>query len=104
MYCKIVSTNPSRKHKAENAGGYLKCAVISALDTARQKACWQGLESVLSDAVSRVKQTAIGKVRPANFGFKRILSQSGSHANPVTSISEAMDVVIFQDESHRELI
>jgi hypothetical protein len=60
------------------------------------------LESVLSDAVSRVKQTAIGKVCPANFGFN-IQSQSGSHANPVTSISEAMDAVIFQYESHREL-
>jgi len=60
----------------------------------------QGMEPVLSDAISGVNQTAIGKVRPANFG----MSQSGSHVKSATSISEAMDAVILPDESHRELI
>jgi len=76
----------------------------SALDLARAKDLWQGLESILSDAISRAKQTAIGKVCPTSFGFKGIQSQSGSLVNPVRIISEAMDAVIPLDESHRELI
>lgn len=77
----------------------------STLDIARAKLLWQGMEPVLSDAISRVKQTAIGMRNPASFGFnKRIRSQSGSLVNPATIISEAMDVVIRPDESHRELI
>jgi transposase len=76
----------------------------SALDIARAKDLWQGMESILSDAISRAKQTAIGKVCPASFGFTGIQSQSGSLVNPVRIINEAMDAVIFQDESHRELI
>ncbi|MDO9356500.1 MAG: hypothetical protein Q7T55_22575, partial [Solirubrobacteraceae bacterium] len=78
----------------------------SALDIARAKSLWQGMESILSDAISRAKQTAIGLVSPASFGFgkNRIQSQSGSLVNPIRIISEAMDVVILPDESHRELI
>jgi hypothetical protein len=77
----------------------------SALDLIRANSLWQGMESILSDAISRAKQTAIGKVSPASFGFnRRIQSPSGSHVNPATIISEAMDAVILQDESHRELI
>ena len=76
----------------------------SALDFARAKDLWQGMESILSEAISRAKQTAIGKVCPASFGFTGIQSQSGSLVNPVRIISEAMDVVILSDESHRELI
>jgi transposase len=76
----------------------------SALDLVRAKQLWQGMESILSDAISRAKQTAIGKVCPASFGFKGIQSQSGSLVNSVRIISEAMDAVILPDESHRELI
>jgi transposase len=76
----------------------------SALDLARAKNLWQGMESILSDAISRAKQTAIGKVCPASFGFNGIQSQSGSLVNPLRIISEAMDAVILPDESHRELI
>ncbi len=76
----------------------------SALDIARAKQLWQGLEPVLSEAISRAKETAIGKVCPASFGFTGIQSQSGSLVNPVRIISEAMDAVILPDESHRELI
>jgi hypothetical protein len=81
-----------------------KCVDIetSTLDIARAKLLWQGMESILGDAISRVKQTAIGMRNPASFGFIR--SQSGSLVNPATIISEAMDVVIRPDESHRELI
>ena len=84
-----------------------KCVDLetSTLDIARAKLLWQGMEPILSDAISRVKQTAIGMSYPASFGFnKRIRSQSGSLVNPATIISEAMDVVIRPDESHRELI
>lgn len=78
----------------------------SVLDFARAKYLWQGMESILSEAISRTKQTAIGKVCPTSFGFTGIQSQSGSLVNPVRIISEAMDAVIHQtmDESHRELI
>lgn len=76
----------------------------SVLDMVRAKQLWQGMESILSDAISRAKQTAIGKVCPASFGFTGIQSQSGSHVNPVRIISEAMDAVILPDESHRELV
>ena len=76
----------------------------SALEFARAKQLWQGMESILSDAISRAKQTAIGKVCPASYGFTRIQSQSGSLVNPVRIISEAMDAVILPDESHRELV
>lgn len=78
----------------------------SALDVVKAKMLWQGLEPVLSAAISRAKQTAIGKVCPASFGFNRTQSQSGSLVKSATIISEAMDVVIPQtrDESHRELI
>jgi hypothetical protein len=96
----------SSKHQAENAYVYLKTLQqCCALDLVRPKV-WQGLEPVLSDAISRVKQTAIGKVSPANFGFSRIWSQSGSHVKSATIISEAMDDVILQtkNENHRELI
>ena len=76
----------------------------SALDFARAKDLWQGMESILSEAISRAKETAIGKVCPASFGLMGIQSQSGSLVNPVRIISEAMDAVILPDESHRELI
>jgi putative transposase len=80
----------------------------SALNVSRAKQLWKGLEPVLSAAILRAKQTAIGKVSPASFGFNsnRIQSQSGSLVKSATIISEAMDDVILQtkDESHRELI
>jgi hypothetical protein len=83
-----------------------KCVDIetSSLDIARAKLLWQGMEPLLSEAISRAKQTAIGRRTPASFGFDKIQSQSGSLVNPAMSISEAMDVVILPDESHRELI
>lgn len=84
-----------------------KCVDVrtGSLDIARAKLLWQGLEPVLSEAVSRAYQTAIGGRNPASFGFNRIQSRSGSLVKPATSISEAMDVVILpRDESHRELI
>ena len=88
------------------SGFLAKCVdkETSALDFARAKYLWQGMESILSEAISRATQTAIGKVCPASFGFNRIQSQSGSLVNPVRIISEAMDAVILPDESHRELI
>jgi putative transposase len=76
----------------------------SALEFARAKDLWQGMESILSEAISRAKQTAIGKVCPASFGFTGVQSQSGSLVNPIRITSEAMDAVILRDESHRELV
>lgn len=83
-----------------------KCVDVDtgALDLARAKDLWQGMEPILSEAISRAKQTAIGRITPASFRFDRIQSQSGSLVNPATTISEAMDAVILPDESHRELI
>ncbi len=88
------------------SGFMAKCVdkETSALDFAKAKDLWQGMESILSEAISRAKQTAIGKVCPASFGFNGTQSQSGSLVNPVRIISEAMDVVILPDESHRELV
>ena len=86
--------------------GFLsKCVDLekNALDIAKAKTLWQGLEPVLSEAISRAKQTAIGRRNPASFGFG-IQRQSGSLVKPVATIIEAMDAVIFQDESHREVI
>jgi len=83
-----------------------KCIDIrtSSLDIARAQLLWQGLEPVLSEAVSRAYKTAISGRNPASFGFNRIQSQSSSLVKPATIVSEAMDVVIQMDESHRELI
>lgn len=85
-----------------------KCVDVrtGVLDIAKARLLWQGLEPVLSAAVSRAKQTAIGKVIPTSFGFNGTQSQSGSLVKPVMNISEAMDVVLLQmrDESHRELV
>jgi len=83
-----------------------KCVDIrtGVLDIARARLLWQGMEPILSDAVSRARQTTIGGSNPASFGFNGTQSQSSSLVNPATSISEAMDVVILPDESHRELI
>lgn len=87
------------------SGFLAKCVDVptSSLDTARAKHLWQGLEPVLSAAVSRAKQTAIGGRNPSSFGFGS-QSQSGSLVKPVATICEAVDVVIREDESHRELI
>ena len=87
-----------------------KCVDVrtGVLDIVKARLLWQGLEPVLSAAVSRARQTAIGKVTPTSFGFGRngTQSQSSSLVKPATIVSEAMDVVIHQtmDESHRELI
>jgi len=83
-----------------------KCVDVNTgtLDIVKANQLWRGMEPILSDAVSRVKQTAIGKACPASFGFNGTQSQSGSLVNPVRIISKAMDVVILPDESHRELI
>ena len=90
------------------SGFLAKCVDMNTgvLDTARAKDLWPGLEPVLSEAVSRAYQTAIGKVTPTSFGFSGIQSQSGLLVKPATSINEAMDVVIPQmrNESHREFI
>ena len=84
-----------------------KCVDVNtnSLDTARARMLWQGLEPVLSAAVSRAKQTAIGGRNPASFGFTN-QSQSGSLVKSVETITEAVDDVIYQtmDESHREVI
>jgi hypothetical protein len=89
------------------SGFLAKCVDVNtgSLDIARARMLWPGLEPVLSEAVSRAYQTAIGKACPASFGFGN-QSQSSSLVKPATSIGEAMDVVIYQkmDESHRELI
>lgn len=86
-----------------------KCVDVrtGVLDIVKARMLWQGLEPVLSAAVSRARQTAIGGRNPASFGFgiNGTQSLSGSLVKPVTIVSEAMDVVLHQtmDESHGEL-
>ncbi|MCX9084212.1 MAG: hypothetical protein OIN87_05350 [Candidatus Methanoperedens sp.] len=99
---KIEKILPQKSNRMTESWGQGVSA--SALDFARVKQLWQGMESILSEAISRASETAIGKVCPASFGFTGIQSQSGSLVNPVRIISEAMDAVILPDESHRELI
>jgi hypothetical protein len=75
------------------------------LDISRARLLWPGLEPVLSEAVSRVIQSASsGKTVPASFGIGR--RQSGSSVKPEATITEAVDAVIRinEDESHREVI
>ena len=77
----------------------------NSLDIARVRQLWPGLEPVLSEAVSRVIQSANGgKIVPASFGVGP--RQSRSPVKPETTITEAVDAVIRkdEDESHREVI
>ncbi len=86
-----------------------KCVDIetSSLDIARAQQIWPGLEPVLSEAVSRVIQSASGGKVPSSFGvgYQR---QSGSPVEPVATVTEAADDVvrdnIYEDESRREVI
>jgi hypothetical protein len=84
-----------------------KCVVNCSLDIARARLLWPGLEPVLSEAISRVIQSANGgKIVPASFGLG--WRQSGSPVKPEATITEAVDDVIrnriSEDESHREVI
>ncbi len=81
-----------------------KCVDVksNSLDIARAKLLWPGLEPVLSEAVSRAYQSANSGKFPASFGVSR--RQSGSPVKPEATITEAVDAVINEDESHREVI
>jgi hypothetical protein len=63
-----------------------------ALDMAEAEKLWQGLEQVLSDAVSRVKQSTNCRKLPASFGLNN-QRQSGSHVKSEESMTNAEDVV-----------
>ncbi len=76
-----------------------------SLDVVRARMLWPGLEPVLSEAISRAYQSAIGgDIVPASFGVGR--RQSGSLVKPEATITEAADDVIRinEDESRREVI
>ncbi len=85
-----------------------KCVDVNtnSLDIARARMLWPGLEPVLSEAVSRVIQSANGGNCPASFGVGR--RQSGSSVKPEVTVTEAVDDVIrdriYEDESHREVV
>jgi hypothetical protein len=82
-----------------------KCVDVksNSLDIARARLLWPGLEPVLSAAVSRVIQSANGgKMVPVSFGVGQ--RQSGSSVKSEATITEAVDAVINEDESHREVI
>jgi hypothetical protein len=64
---------------------------------------WPGLEPVLSEAVSRAYQSANSGKIPASFG-QEYQRQSGSSVKSEATITEAVDDVIREDESHREVI
>jgi len=97
-------------HRDLYSGFLAKCVDIetSSLDIARARTLWPGLEPVLSEAVSRVIQSAIGgNVVPSSFGIG-YQSQSGSPVKPEQTITEAADDVIrdtiYEDESRREVV
>jgi putative transposase len=76
-----------------------KCVDVNtnSLDIARAILLWPGLEPVLSEAISRVIQSASSSKAPASFGlgYQR---QSGSPVKPEATVTEAMDDVIRKDE------
>lgn len=87
-----------------------KCVDVNTntLDLARARLLWPGLESVLSEAVSRVNQSASGRNIPASFGLRGNQRQSRSSVKPEATITKAMDGVlrdnIYEDESHGKVI
>lgn len=76
----------------------------NALDIAKARLLWPGLEPVLSEAISRVNQSASGRKIPASFGLCGNLRQSGSPIKPDATITEAMDGVVREDESRGEVM
>ena len=82
-----------------------KCVDVksNSLDIARARLLWPGLEPVLSEAVSRAYQSANSGKIPASFGLE-YQRQSGSSVQSEATITEAVDDVICEDESHREVI
>ncbi len=90
-----------------------KCVDVNTntLDLARARLLWPGLEPVLSEAMSGVKQSAnSGIIVPASFGLnqKGNQRQSRSSVKPEATITKAMDDVlrdnINEEESHEEVI
>jgi putative transposase len=77
----------------------------NTLDLAMARTLWQGLEPVLNETISRINQTASGRIFPASFGFNRIRSQSSSYVNPISNATKNPDVVIriSEDESQIEV-
>jgi len=63
----------------------------NSLDTRQAKEAWPGAEPLLRHAVSRLNQTASGKLRFASFGLSR--RQSGSHVKDESVYVKAADVV-----------
>lgn len=63
----------------------------NCLDTPQAKEAWPGAEPLLRRAVSRLNQTAKGKLRFASFGLSR--RQSGSHVEDESVCVEAANVV-----------
>ena len=75
----------------------------NSLDTRQAKEAWPGAEPLLRRAVSRLNQTASGRLRFASFGLGR--RQSGSHVEDESVCVKAADVVGGDDvlsESRRE--
>lgn len=87
-----------------------KCVDVNTntLDIARARLLWPGLEPVLSEAVSRVNQSANSGKSPTSFGLRGNQRQSGSSVKPEATVTEDMDAVIrdniYEDESHGEVI
>jgi putative transposase len=79
-----------------------------ALDLVKANLLWPGLEPVLSAAVSRAHQSAIGKQVPASFGLYGNQRQSRSPVKREETVTEAADAVLrdtcYEDESRREVI
>jgi hypothetical protein len=77
----------------------------NSLDIVKAKELWQGLEQVLSEAVSRVKQSANGRNLPSSFGLNQ--RQSRSLVKTEESMIDAEDVVTrdnIESESFRKVV
>lgn len=68
----------------------------NTLDTSMAARSWEGAEPLLMQAVSRIQQSAKGRVLPASFGIRR---QSGSPVKADGVKAEAQDVVTRKSES-----
>ena len=86
---------------------YLAQFVVNdCLDKSQAEKAWTGAEPLLRHALSRLDQSASGKLRLSSFGLSKPQRQSASHVEEGSTSIDTVDVVRFEKsipESHREL-
>jgi transposase len=77
----------------------LYCAFLArsvssnSLDTSQAQRAWPGAKPLLEQAVSRLNQSASGKLRLASFGLSKIQRQSASSVKDGSMLGDVIDVV-----------